>query len=115
MTPRSFALATVSTTESPTLMEGMGTVSEKCEDKYTTSVLLSFKASLFSNVQFLISFMQFSSSVTQSHTGLHEQNSSHELAKLSSLFSAFRKCLKLQNWYQNFFFFFFLMSVEHYY
>ena len=25
----------------------------------------------------------------------------HELAKLSSLFSAFRKCLKLQNWYQN--------------
>ena len=43
--------------------------------------------------------------VTQSHTGLHErpiQNSTHELAKLSSLFSAFRKCLKLQNWwYQN--------------
>ena len=59
MTPRSFALATVSTTESPTLMEGMGTVSEKREDKYTTSVLLSFKASLFSNVQFLISLMQF--------------------------------------------------------
>ena len=29
------------------------------------------------------------------------QNSSHKLAKLSSLFSAFRKCLKLQNWYQN--------------
>ena len=25
----------------------------------------------------------------------------HELAKLSSLFSAFRKCLKLQTWYQN--------------
>ena len=46
MTPRSFALATVSTTESPTLMEGMGTVSEKGEDKYTTSILLSFKASL---------------------------------------------------------------------
>ena len=35
--------------------------------------------------------------VTQSHTGLHEkqtQNSSHQLAKLSSQFSAFRKCLK---------------------
>ena len=29
------------------------------------------------------------------------ENSTHELAKLSSLFSAFRKCLKLQNWYQN--------------
>ena len=29
------------------------------------------------------------------------KNSSHELAKLSSLFSAFRKCLKLQNWYHN--------------
>ena len=29
------------------------------------------------------------------------QNFSHELAKLSSLFSAFRKCLKLQNWYHN--------------
>ena len=28
--------------------------------RYTTSVLLSFKASLFSNVQFLISLMQFS-------------------------------------------------------
>ena len=28
-------------------------------------------------------------------------NSTHELAKLSSLFSAFRKCLKLQNWYHN--------------
>ena len=43
--------------------------------------------------------------VTQSHTGLHWQtnieNSTHELAKLSSLFSAFRKCLKLQNWYHN--------------
>ena len=26
---------------------------------------------------------------------------SHELAKMSSLFSAFRKCFKLQNWYQN--------------
>ena len=26
---------------------------------------------------------------------------SHELAKISSLFSAFRKCFKLQNWYQN--------------
>ena len=42
--------------------------------------------------------------VTQSHTGLHDrpmENSTHELAKLSSLFSAFRKCLKLQNWYQN--------------
>ena len=25
----------------------------------------------------------------------------HKLAKLSSLFYAFRKCLKLQNWYQN--------------
>ena len=42
--------------------------------------------------------------VTQSHTGLHDrpiENSTHEQAKLSSLFSAFRKCLKLQNWYQN--------------
>ena len=32
--------------------------------------------------------------VTQSHTGLHDrpiENSTHELAKLSSLFSAFRK------------------------
>ena len=41
---------------------------------------------------------------TQSHTGLHDrpiENTTHELAKLSSLFSAFRKCLKLQNWYQN--------------
>ena len=45
--------------------------------------------------------------VTQSHTGLHDrpiENSTHELVKLSSLgsslFSAFRKCLKLQNWYQ---------------
>ena len=40
--------------------------------------------------------------VTQSHTGLHDtpiENSTHELARLSSLFSAFRKCLKLQNWY----------------
>ena len=34
-------------------------------------------------------------------TGKLIQNSSHELAKQSSLFSAFRKCLKLQNWYQN--------------
>ena len=46
--------------------------------------------------------------VTQSHdTGLHEspiENSTHELAKLSSLFSAFRKCLKLQNWYQMFYY-----------
>ena len=40
----------------------------------------------------------------QSHTGLHDRpigSSTHELAKLSSLFTAFRKCLKLQNWYQN--------------
>ena len=40
----------------------------------------------------------------QSHTGLHDrpiENSTHELAKLSSLFSAFRKCLKLPNWYHN--------------
>ena len=29
------------------------------------------------------------------------ENSTHELAKLSSLFSAFRKCLKFQKWYQN--------------
>ena len=38
--------------------------------------------------------------VTQSHTGLHDrpiENSIHELAKLSLLFFAFRKCLKLQN------------------
>ena len=34
-------------------------------------------------------------------TGKPYENSSHELAKLSSLFSAFRKCLELQNWYQN--------------
>ena len=43
-----------------------------------------------------------SNPVCQSHTGLHDrpiENSTHELAKLSSLFSAFRKCLKLQNWY----------------
>ena len=42
--------------------------------------------------------------VTQSHTGLHDrpiENSTHELVKLSSLFSAFRKCLKLQNWYMD--------------
>ena len=42
--------------------------------------------------------------VTQSHTGLHGrpmESSTHELAKLSSLFSAFRTCLKLQNWYHN--------------
>ena len=42
--------------------------------------------------------------VTQSHTGLHDrpmESSTHELAKLSSLFSGYRKCLKLQNWYQN--------------
>ena len=40
--------------------------------------------------------------VTQSHTGLHDrpiENSTHERAKLSSPFSAFRKCLKWQNWY----------------
>ena len=42
--------------------------------------------------------------VSQSHTGLHDrpiESSTHELAELSSLFSAFRKCLKLQNWYHN--------------
>ena len=42
--------------------------------------------------------------VTQSHTGLHDRpivNSTHELAKMSSLFSSFRKCFTLQNWYQN--------------
>ena len=42
--------------------------------------------------------------VIQSHTGLHDrpiENSTHKLAKLSSLFSAFRKYLKLQNWYHN--------------
>ena len=38
-----------------------------------------------------------SSRVTEETIGLL----CHELAKLSSLFSAFRKCLKLQNWYQN--------------
>ena len=35
--------------------------------------------------------------VTQSHTGLHDrpiEKSTHEMAKLSSLFSAFIKCLK---------------------
>ena len=45
-----------------------------------------------------------SNPVCQSHTGLHDrpiEDSTHELAKLSSLFSASRKCLKLQNWYQN--------------
>ena len=41
-----------------------------------------------------------SNPVSQPHTGLHDrpiESSTHELAKLSSLFSAFRKCLKLQN------------------
>ena len=45
-----------------------------------------------------------SNPVSQSHTGFHDkpiESSTHELAKLSSLFSAFRKCLKLQNWYHN--------------
>ena len=45
-----------------------------------------------------------SNPVSQSHTGLHDrpvESSTHKLAKLSSLFSAFRKCFKLQNWYQN--------------
>ena len=31
----------------------------------------------------------------------NSHDSTHELAKLSSLFSAFRKCLKIQNWYHN--------------
>ena len=34
-------------------------------------------------------------------TDQYLENSTHELAKLSSLFSAFRKCLKLQTWYHN--------------
>ena len=51
--------------------------------------------------------------VTQSHTGLHGRPMNRELytnwpnCLKSPLFSGFRKCLKLQNWYQN-------VSVEHY-
>ena len=51
--------------------------------------------------------------VAQSHTGLHErpiQNSTHELAKLSSLFSAFRKMFKVTKSVPKCF----IMSVEHY-
>ena len=48
--------------------------------------------------------------ISKYQNGLHESLNSkfdlaelslHQLAKVSSLFPAFRKCLKLQNWYQN--------------
>ena len=54
-----------------------------------------------------------SNPVSQSHTGLHDRplkSSTHKLAKLSSLFSAFKKCLQLQKLVPQCF----MLPIEHY-